>query len=89
MRQRWWKVPARSGATVLPERQSLIDRFLDAAGDSGGLGTEQLSLGQWLSGMLTLAAECGARMTLRAQGADAEEAIAKLAAVIEGFEVDD
>lgn len=40
-------------------------------------------------GMLTLAAESGARLTLRARGEDAESAVDKLAEVIESFDVDD
>ncbi len=40
-------------------------------------------------GMLTLAAECGATLTLRARGEDANEAVAKLSSVIESFDVDD
>ena len=40
-------------------------------------------------GMLTLAAECGSKMILRATGEDAQDAVAKLGKVIENFEVDD
>lgn len=40
-------------------------------------------------GMLTLAAECGATLTLRARGEDANEAVTKLSSVIESFDVDD
>lgn len=40
-------------------------------------------------GMLTLAAECGSRLTLRAEGIDSADAVAKLAEVIENFEIDD
>lgn len=40
-------------------------------------------------GMLTLAAECGSSLTIRAEGADAEAAVAALAAVIANFDVDD
>lgn len=40
-------------------------------------------------GMLTLAAEQGTVLGLRALGADAPAAVAKLAEVIESFEVDD
>ena len=38
--------------------------------------------------MLTLAAECGSRLTIHASGDDADEAVTTLAAVIEGFEVE-
>jgi phosphocarrier protein HPr len=40
-------------------------------------------------GMLTLAAECGSGLILTAEGDDAAEAVAKLAGVIESFDVDD
>lgn len=40
-------------------------------------------------GMLTLAAEQGTVLGLRAQGPDASAAVAKLSEVIESFEVDD
>lgn len=40
-------------------------------------------------GMLTLAAESGAQLTLRARGQDAVNAVAKLSEVIESFDVDD
>ena len=40
-------------------------------------------------GMLTLAAECGSVLLLRARGDDADAAVAKLAAIIESFDVDD
>jgi phosphocarrier protein len=39
--------------------------------------------------MLTLAAEKGSKITIRAEGADAESAVAKLAEVIGNFDVDD
>jgi phosphocarrier protein len=40
-------------------------------------------------GMLTLAAECGASLTVRARGADAPAAVAKLAEVIGSFQAED
>jgi phosphocarrier protein len=40
-------------------------------------------------GMLTLAAESGATLIIEAQGADADQAVAKLSEVISGFDVDD
>lgn len=40
-------------------------------------------------GMLTLAAECGTKLVVRAEGDDADEAVKKLSEVIESFEVDD
>lgn len=40
-------------------------------------------------GMLTLAAESGAKLVIEAQGEDATEAVAKLSEVIESFDVDD
>ncbi len=40
-------------------------------------------------GMLTLAAECGTSLTIRAQGPDADEAVAKLTAVIDALQADD
>lgn len=40
-------------------------------------------------GMLTLAAECGTTLILSAEGPDADDAVAKLAEVIQGFDVDD
>ncbi len=40
-------------------------------------------------GMLTLAAECGSTLTLRAEGEDAAAAVAKLSEVIESFDVED
>jgi phosphocarrier protein HPr len=40
-------------------------------------------------GMLTLAAEAGSKLTITAEGSDAEEAVAKLSEVIESFDVDD
>jgi phosphocarrier protein HPr len=40
-------------------------------------------------GMLTLAAECGATLTVRARGKDASEAVAKLADVITSFQAED
>ncbi len=40
-------------------------------------------------GMLTLAAESGATLTLVAEGDDASEAVAKLSEVIENFDVED
>jgi phosphotransferase system HPr (HPr) family protein len=39
--------------------------------------------------MLTLAAEKGSKIVIRAEGADAESAVAKLAEVIGNFDVDD
>ena len=40
-------------------------------------------------GMLTLAAESGARLIISAEGNDATEAVAKLSEVIESFDVED
>ena len=40
-------------------------------------------------GMLTLAAECGSDLIIRAQGSDADEAVRQVASVIENFEVED
>ncbi|MGE0712599.1 MAG: HPr family phosphocarrier protein [Planctomycetota bacterium] len=40
-------------------------------------------------GMLTLAAESGSKLVVSAEGADAAEAVARLADVIQGFDVDD
>lgn len=40
-------------------------------------------------GMLTLAAECGSHLIIRAQGADAAEAVKQVASVIENFEIED
>ena len=40
-------------------------------------------------GMLTLAAESGSNLVIRAEGADADAAVSALAEVIENFEVDD
>lgn len=40
-------------------------------------------------GMLTLAAECGASLTVRARGPDAPAAVAKLTEVIGGFQAED
>ena len=39
--------------------------------------------------MLTLAAEKGSKFTIKADGDDAEQAVAKLAEVIGNFDVDD
>ena len=39
--------------------------------------------------MLTLAAEKGSKITIKADGDDAEQAVAKLAEVIGNFDVDD
>lgn len=40
-------------------------------------------------GMLTLAAECGSSLTVRARGKDAEAAVVKLAEVIGNFQAED
>ncbi len=40
-------------------------------------------------GMLTLAAESGATLTITAEGEDATEAVAKLSEVIENFDIED
>jgi phosphocarrier protein HPr len=40
-------------------------------------------------GMLTLAAECGSSLTVRAKGKDAEAAVAKLSEVIGNFQAED
>src|SRR5688500_14270943 len=40
-------------------------------------------------GMLTLAAECGATLSVRAKGPDAEAAVAKLSEVIGSFQAED
>jgi phosphocarrier protein HPr len=40
-------------------------------------------------GMLTLAAECGSSLTVRARGADATAAVAKLCDVIGNFQAED
>ena len=40
-------------------------------------------------GMLTLAAECGASLSVRAKGPDAEAAVAKLSEVIGSFQAED
>lgn len=40
-------------------------------------------------GMLTLAAECGSALTIRAEGPDAGQAVARLAEVINGLESED
>lgn len=40
-------------------------------------------------GMLTLAAECGSTLRIRANGPDASDAVAKIAEVIGNFQTDD
>jgi phosphocarrier protein HPr len=40
-------------------------------------------------GMLTLAAECGSTLSVRARGADAQDAVAKLSEVIGNFQAED
>ena len=39
--------------------------------------------------MLTLAAECGSTLRIRANGPDASDAVAKIAEVIGNFQTDD
>ncbi|MCW8140706.1 MAG: HPr family phosphocarrier protein [Planctomycetota bacterium] len=97
MTQQQGEVQEHQGEVVLKNKYGLHARPCTLIAQTAKKFEAQVFLGKdgtevdakSIFGMLTLAAECGASLTVRARGADASEAVAKLTEVIGGFQAED